>query len=203
MAGSKHYLCTVIVSTLLIISVDLSVISAKNNNNTAAYWIDRLGLEPHVEGGVFREVFRSKQNVTRSGNGTDSSANSVQRTALTSIYYLLEGHDHSAFHRLASDELWYFHTGEPLTIHIIEEMSGNYTTHELSASETGNFFVPVPVGVWFAAEIPSRRGFTVVSCAVAPGFEYAEFQLGRTEDLMARYPELTSLFKQLSQQQTD
>src|ERR1700756_2735484 len=78
----------------------------------AAYWINRLKLQPHPEGGYYTEVFRSEQLVKRLDK-TDI------KQACTSIYYLLEGKDFSGFHRIGSDEIWYFHKGVPLLIHVI------------------------------------------------------------------------------------
>ena len=74
------------------------------NTQTAAYWIEHLNLQPHPEGGYYKEVFRSDAEVTRVHSG-------AARSACTSIYYLLEEKDFSGFHRIASDELWYFHKG--------------------------------------------------------------------------------------------
>jgi predicted cupin superfamily sugar epimerase len=140
-----------------------------NINNTAAYWISHLGMTPHPEGGYFKEIFRSKHKVFR-------YKEDIQRDACTSIYYLLESSDFSGFHRLKSDELWYFHKGSPLFIHIIKE-NGSYDRIELSDSDSGHLQAVVESGSWFAAEIPSKSGFTLVSCAVAPGFDFAEFEM--------------------------
>src|SRR5882724_7502676 len=124
----------------------------------AAYWVSRLNLQPHPEGGFYKEVFRSELEVVK------KSQNSIKQ-ACTSIYYLLEGADYSGFHRLASDELWYFHKGAPLLIHVIDQ-SGVYSAHELSDEGSGSLSVVITAGLWFAAEIPSGMGFTLVSCAV-------------------------------------
>ena len=77
------------------------------NIQTASYWIKHLNLQRHPEGGYYKEVFRSQQQVLRPGADN-------KKQACTSIYYLLEGVDFSGFHRIASDELWYFHKGSPM-----------------------------------------------------------------------------------------
>jgi len=82
------------------------------DTNTALYWIDKLNLQPHPEGGYYKETFRSDIGVTKQGD-------TKIKHACTSIYYLLEGKDYSGFHRIGSDEIWYFHKGEPLHIHAI------------------------------------------------------------------------------------
>ncbi|RYF49658.1 MAG: cupin domain-containing protein [Cytophagaceae bacterium] len=116
--------------------------------------------------------------------------------ALTTIYYLLEGDDHSGFHRIKSDEIWFFHKGAPLFIHIINE-HGEHLVQELSDLSTGNLSLIVAAGLWFAAEIPSKTDFALVSCAVAPGFEFKEFEMGSKEKLIGSYPMYASLFDKL------
>lgn len=155
----------------------------------AGYYISSLELQPHPEGGYYKEVFRSQQNIIREGAA-------VIKQACTSIYYLLENTDFSGFHRIASEEIWYFHKGEPLLIHVIDE-KGRLTTHELSDEPTGSFSVAVSAGLWFAAEIQSAKGFTLVSCAVAPGFEFNEFEMGTLAGLIELYPQHASILMKL------
>jgi predicted cupin superfamily sugar epimerase len=159
------------------------------NTKNASYWIDHLNLQPHPEGGYYKEIFRSKQRVLR--HGADEL-----KQACTSIYYLLEGEDYSGFHRIASDELWYFHKGEPLLIHIVDE-HGVYSSIELSDTSSGVLSAVVEAGSWFASEIPSRNGFTLVSCAVAPGFEFSEFEMAEKRTMMLLYPQHAGLFDRL------
>jgi predicted cupin superfamily sugar epimerase len=155
----------------------------------AVYWIEHLKLQPHPEGGYYKEVFRSELEVLR-------PSSPIMKQACTSIYYLLEGTDYSGFHRLASDELWYFHKGEPLLIHVIDEQ-GNYTAHKLSDTVDGSLSIAIEAGLWFAAEIPSGNGFVLVSCAVAPGFDFTEFEMAKKEEMIALYPQYTALLHKL------
>ena len=155
-------------------------------NQTAAYWITHLQLQPHPEGGYYKEVFRSETEVMR-------QPSLLPKKACTSIYYLLEGADFSGFHRIASDEIWYFHKGSPLHIHVIDE-NGEHAINELSDEVNGNLSVVVKAGLWFAAELPSKNGFTLVSCAVAPGFEFDEFEMGGKDSLTTLYPQHASVF---------
>jgi len=156
---------------------------------TAAHWINHLQLQPHPEGGFYKEVFRSETEVMR-------PPSLLPKKACTSIYYLLEGQDFSGFHRIASDEIWYFHKGSPLHIHVIDE-NGEHLTLELSDEATGSLSVVVKAGLWFAAEIPSKSGFTLVSCAVAPGFEFSEFEMAVKEQITTLYPQYSELFVKL------
>ena len=153
----------------------------------ADYWIKHLKLKPHPEGGYYNEVFRSEQQVTRKGE-------SQLKNSCTSIYYLLQNADFSSFHRLQSDEIWYFHVGSPLHIHILRP-EGRYEWKELSMNETGSLSVVIEAGMWFAAEIPSRVGFSLSSCVVAPGFEFSEFELGEKEKLLEIYPAQAELIE--------
>ena len=158
-------------------------------NQDAAYWIKHLSLIPHPEGGFYKEVFRSEKQVNRVGEPKVLQA-------CTSIYYLLEGEDYSGFHRIASDEIWYFHKGEPLTVQVISE-DGRHQAHELSDGPDGSLSLVVPAGLLFSAEIASKTGYTLVSCAVAPGFEFTEFEMPGKAKLTAAYPGNEALFERL------
>jgi len=158
-------------------------------NQPASYYIQTLNLLPHPEGGYYKETFRSEQQVNRVG------ADNVKQ-ACTSIYYLLEDHDFSGFHRIASDEIWYFHKGAPLLIHAINA-DGNLISYELSDLDTGNFSAVIKAGLWFAAEIKTGEGFTLVSCAVAPGFDFSEFEMAKRDELVAQYPQHEALLTRM------
>jgi len=153
------------------------------------YWINHLQLQPHPEGGYYKEVFRSGMDVVRVNSpGT--------KQACTSIYYLLEGADYSGFHRIGSDEIWYFHKGAPLHIHVISK-DGVHIVYELSDNPTGSLSVVVPAGLWFGAELPSKTGFALVSCAVAPAFDFSEFEMAKKETLLEQYPQHADIIKKL------
>ncbi len=156
------------------------------HHQSASYWINELSLKPHPEGGYYKEVFRSRQSISRIGSD-------VLLSACTSIYYLLEGEDYSGFHRIKSDEIWYFHKGTPLNIHVINT-NGDHVVWELSDLPTGNLSLIVPAGLWFAAGIPSKKDYALVSCAVAPGFEFSEFEMADKDVLQKRYPGHDALF---------
>jgi predicted cupin superfamily sugar epimerase len=153
------------------------------NIQNAEYWISHLNLVPHPEGGFYKEVFRSRIEILKKGSPEE-------KQAITSIYYLLQGADYSAFHRLASDEIWYYHQGEPLFIYELT-ITGLLITHELSDREQGHLSVVIEAGSWFAASIPSAKGFSLVSCAVAPAFNYREFEMADKDALKHLYPQHT------------
>lgn len=159
-------------------------------NNKANYWIDRLDLQPHPEGGYYKEIFRSSTEVFR------KNESEAKKIAFTSIYYLLEANDFSGFHRLKSDEIWYFHDGQPINIHILNA-DGSYKCVELSNSENGSLQAFIEPNCWFAAEIPSKLDFALVSCAVAPGFDFSEFEMASKSSLNIIYPLQKNLIEKL------
>lgn len=155
----------------------------------ATYWITRLGMTPHPEGGYCREVYRPE-------TWTAVEGLPAGRRVMTTIYYLLEEDDFSAFHRIKSPESWFFHEGEPLLIYSFEE--GKLVCRELSDQEEGCLQVTIEPGVWFAARLKRTKGFTLVSCAVTPGFEYDDFELADRADLLYRYPDSEQIVLQLT-----
>lgn len=143
----------------------------------ATTWIDRLELEPHPEGGYYKRTYRSAVSVA----GDELPNHHGDRPTATAIYYLLEADDYSAFHRLASDELWQFHHGSPLTLYLLGDC---LTQIELGRDR---FQAVIPAGTWFGAEITTDEGFALVGCVVTPGFDFEEFELAGPE-LTEKYP---------------
>ncbi|WP_368647877.1 cupin domain-containing protein [Castellaniella ginsengisoli] len=138
--------------------------------------VTALGLQPHPEGGYYREVFRSGLQVPFLG---------APRSAGTSIYYLLAQGACSAWHRIDADETWYFHAGGPLALHVLSP-EGGLVTHRLGdpmRHDGAVFQAVVSAGCWFAAELIRPDDFVLVGCAVAPGFEFSGFQLAAEADL--------------------
>jgi predicted cupin superfamily sugar epimerase len=151
--------------------------------------IEKLQLLPHPEGGFYKETYRSAADISIDGN---------VRQMCTSIYFMLEDDNKSHFHRIKSDELWFFHLGEPLEIVTLN--NGMVETILLgSAIEKGELLQAViPAGIWFGSRIKSQKGFVLVSCTVAPGFDFADFELAKREDLLREYPHCEELVKELT-----
>jgi predicted cupin superfamily sugar epimerase len=151
---------------------------------TKDFLIASLQLQPHPEGGFFRETYRAAMNVTPHGA-------EHQRSASTAIYYLLCDGAHSAWHRIKSDEAWHFYAGAPLDVYVLER-DGSLTRLRLGNAITDPdavFQAVVPAGLWFAAECADPATFALVGCTVAPGFEFSEFELADTEALLADFPQ--------------
>lgn len=134
----------------------------------AAELIRELGLQPHPEGGFFREVFRSPHRVQPLDGRTE-------RAALTTIHFLLPRGAHSRWHRVGSDEVWHFVEGAPLVLTWVEDGD---TVREVMLSSGAPGAEPVavvPSGCWQTAR--SLGAFSLVGCTVGPGFDFADFEM--------------------------
>lgn len=154
---------------------------------TADEWIALLEMEKHIEGGYFKEVYKSDEVLKNKG----------QRRLYSSIYFLLQQGNPSHFHRLTADEIWYFHDGSPLTVHMIHP-DGQYETVWLGNDIKNGAHLQfcVPKGTIFGSIV--EEGFALVSCMVSPGFEYSDFELFQQKDLLAAYPEHAAIIKRLT-----
>jgi uncharacterized protein len=164
----------------------------------AAYWVKRLGLQPHPEGGYFRQTYRSEVTIAREALPAGFGG---ARAASTAIYFLLEGKNFSAFHRLRSDEMWHFYIGAPVSVHMIE-FSGMYSSIVLGNNpEEGQVLqAVVPAGCWFASHLADWQSFAVVGCTVAPGFDFEDFEMGKRVELVAEYPLHRELVQRLTRE---
>jgi hypothetical protein len=127
---------------------------------TAKFWIEKLGLQKHPEGGWFKEIYRSEERIDFSGSSTQINGD---RNCSTSIYFLLEGNNYSAFHRIKSDEIWHFYTGNSgVIIYWIEDEKIVSTKLGNKPSNFESFQVVVPKNLWFAAELENKNGFALV-----------------------------------------
>jgi predicted cupin superfamily sugar epimerase len=162
----------------------------------AAYWIDKLHLDPHPEGGYFRQTYKAGLQLPKASLPVGFTG---ARSASTAIYFLLEKDNFSAFHRLRSDELWHFYAGAPLTVHLIDT-EGMYSTILLGSDpESGQQLqAVVHAGCWFASHVADWKSFALVGCTVAPGFDFADFELGKRQDLLKQYPYYRDLIERLT-----
>ncbi len=151
-------------------------------NAEARRLVTAFKLQPHPEGGWYRETYRSAERVTTS-RGT-------VRSATTSIYFLLTSEGFSAFHWLASDETWHFYRGDPVTIELIAP-SASYERRVLGEGDV--LQTTVVAGTHFAAHVDASDGYAFVGCDVAPGFEFSDFQLTTRSMLTAAYPQFGPL----------
>jgi predicted cupin superfamily sugar epimerase len=138
--------------------------------------IEELGLQAHPEGGYYKETYRSAQTL-----------DGQNRQLLTSIYFLLTAENVSRFHRIKSDELWYFHTGSPLIVHTLSERGHEQHHLGLDLSKGQQPFLWIPKDTIFGSSILDDEGYALVSCAVAPGFDFRDFELFTAEQLLLTF----------------
>lgn len=154
-------------------------------NITAEAWIDKLDLLPHPEGGFFKEVYRSSDKIPPRGLPPRYGS---ERTFSTSIYYLLKSGQFSAFHKIKSDETWHFYSGSPLIIYMLNPL-GTCSTEILgnSIENDEKLQLTIPKETWFAAEPQYNDSFSLLGCTVAPGFEFADFEMGKRLELIQKF----------------
>ena len=144
--------------------------------------ISILDLQPHPEGGYYKETYRAAQIIN-------------DRNVSTAIFYLLEDKDRSHFHRIKSDELWFYHSGEPLELLMIQN---DQITTIILGNDIANGQVLqaiIPANTWFAAKVRDGVGYSLFSCTVAPGFDFADFELAERQELLGQFPRLSTIIQ--------
>ena len=156
----------------------------------AEYFIKNLNLLPHPEGGFYRQTCQSDENVSFDRfNGS--------RLLWTSIYFLLRDGEISHFHRLKSDELWYFHGGSALSIYIIDT-DGKLQIRQLGLNvENGEEpQILVPRNTIFGSKM-NQPGYSLVGCMVSPGFDFHDFEMLKKADMMRDYPQYAETIEEM------
>jgi uncharacterized protein len=151
--------------------------------------IEALGLAPHPEGGFYKETWRGDLRLELPRGA---------RAAHTAIYFLLPAGTFSALHRVASDEVWHHYDGDPVTLHLIDEdgaASAVALGRDLARGQRPQH--TVPAGVWQAAAAEGER-HALCGCTVAPGFDFADFELPTRAALRARFPQHAPLVDRLT-----
>lgn len=160
------------------------------NQNRINFLVNRLNLLPHPEGGFYKETFRSAEGIeTEQG----------ERNLCTSIFFLLTSENVSRFHRIKSDELWYFHEGSSLTIHTLGE--SGYESLSLGLPDSGYDCLPqqlVKANTIFGSTVDQSENYSLVSCAVAPGFNFRDFELFEAKDLLPIFPKAEAIIRRLT-----
>ena len=155
----------------------------------STYWIRKLNLQKHPEGGYFVESYRSVESV-------NLPRYDGPRHVCTAIYYLLVGDEFSSFHVMKSDELWHFYAGSSLTLYIIEP---NGRLNEVTLGENidkgHTFQTAVKSGCYFAASVDEYNSYSLVGCTVSPGFDYQDWKIGDMKTLTKLYPQHKSIIE--------
>lgn len=152
-------------------------------------------MQPHPEGGYFAEAYRATETIPQSALPGRFSGD---RPFSTAIYFLLESHHTSALHRIQADEVWHFYAGDPLNVFVIS------STGELTVIRLGNdpergevFQAVVPAGSWFGSKPAPGGTYSLTGCTVAPGFDFADFELADRTALLAQFPQHREVIEQL------
>jgi predicted cupin superfamily sugar epimerase len=147
--------------------------------NTAEYWIDKLGLKQHPEGGYYKEMYRSDENI--------------------SIYFLLKGGQYSHFHRILSDETWHFYQGSRLELFVLAK-NGTLVKHLLGPKyqEGERFQITIPRDHWFGARVAKKDSYALLGCTVAPGFHFEDFELAKRQMLLKEFPQHAGIIDELT-----
>lgn len=155
--------------------------------NSIQILIKELNLTAHPEGGYYSETYRSEELIP----GKD-------RNLMTTIYFLLTSDNVSKFHRIKSDEFWFFHSGSPLIVHTLDEkghmvylVGNDFTKNEKPQ-------LLVPKNTIFGSKVKEENSYSLVSCVVAPGFDFADFELFNKEELLSIYPDQEEIISQLT-----
>ena len=151
-----------------------------------------LGLTPHPERGFFAETYRAPLSI-------DGLPHGAPRNASTAIYFLLaDDQRSSALHRLKSDELFHLYEGGPVNVAMLfPDGTGKVATlgRELAAGERPQLVLPA--GTWFGACLAPEASHALWGCTVAPGFDFADFELADEDALIACYPDFADLIHSL------
>jgi predicted cupin superfamily sugar epimerase len=160
--------------------------------------IQQFNLLPHPEGGYYKESYRSGEIVSATALPQRFSGD---RNFSTAIYFLLEQGNFSAFHKIKSDECWHFYAGQTLHVYIL------YNDGKLDLVKLGSdidngecFQYIVPANCWFASIPAENTIFSFVGCTVAPGFDFADFELAKANELTTQFPKHETLIRTLCRQ---
>ncbi|OGR68158.1 MAG: cupin [Elusimicrobia bacterium GWC2_61_19] len=157
---------------------------------TADGLIALYSLETHPEGGFFRESYRA---------GGKTGTERGERNFSTAIYFLLKEGQVSRLHRIKADEVWHFYAGGPLTVAgILPDGRVEETVLGRDTAAGQKFQYAVPAGRWFGAYPNPGTGFSFVGCTVAPGFEFADFEMGDRGKLLKEFPAAKKIIEKLT-----
>jgi predicted cupin superfamily sugar epimerase len=164
--------------------------------NTAKYWIEKLDLLKHPEGGYFKEMYRSNENIAANALPKRYGGD---RSFATSIYFLLNGDEFSSFHRIQSDETWHFYVGSTLKLYVFNQ-DGALNTYLLGQNPDKGESLQVTISrnCWFGARVVDQNGFALLGCTVSPGFHFDDFELADQSKLLEQFPEHGKIIRELT-----
>ena len=157
----------------------------------SAVLIERYQMQQHPEGGFFASTYQSSGFVPRTALPAEFTGD---RYFSNAIVYLLKENDFSALHRLKQDEIWHFYLGGALRLVMISP-DGKFSETILGQNiEAGDVVQAiVPAGYWFGAKPTEGAVFSFVGCTLAPGFDFADFELAKRSELLLQFPDLEAI----------
>lgn len=163
-------------------------------NDKTKYYINKLKLVSHPEGGYYREIYRSGEYISPGGLPKRYTS---KRVFSTSIYFLLDGKQVSRFHRLKSDEVWHFYDGSPVIIYLLNKNVERIILGK-DISKGYIFQYTVKKNNWFAAEIIKKDSFALIGCSVSPGFDFNDYELADRKYLVKKYSQHKDIINKLT-----
>ena len=164
--------------------------------NQVDFLVRKLELQPHPEGGFYKEVYRSELVIPSEslppffGGG---------RNLATSIYFLIEKNNFSALHKIKSDEIWPFYDGDPLEVIEIDEAGNLKSTLIGRNPDAGEVFqYTVKANTWFGSRVRLGGEFSLVGCSVSPGFDFRDFEMGEGDTLSKQFPHLKKIIYEMT-----
>lgn len=155
--------------------------------------VEELGLQPHPEGGFFAETYRSDEQVE------NIERYAGPRALSTAIYFLLTAWSPSRLHRVKSDEIWHFYAGDPLEmLQLHDDGSAEQIVIGSDVAHGQRPQVLVPRGSWQGVRVMPGGNYGLVGATVAPGFDFADFEMGERESLAHAYPMHAALIEVLT-----
>jgi len=181
-------------------------------NRESEFIIKKLNMvKLEEEGGYYNESYRSDNYIQVEGSSDKSSKDGVYsyskadnkqslvRPVFTLIYYLLEGGQFSAFHKVKYDEIWHFYKGSPVNLYILTDSERLlYITLGNDIENNQQIHCVIKGNTWFGADIKDRTSYSLMGCSVSPGFDFRDFELGDRNKLTRMYPQHKDIINRLT-----
>lgn len=158
--------------------------------------VEEFKLLPHPEGGFYKETYRSPQQFDAEIIFNDVKGS---RNFSTAIYFLIEKNNFSALHRIKSDEIWHFYTGDALEVIEIDASGNLKTTLIGNKYKNGEVFqYTVKANTWFGSRVVEGGEFSLVGCTVSPGFDFNDFELAHRDELLREFPRHRKVIEEMT-----
>ncbi len=163
---------------------------------TVDYLVSQLELEPHPEGGFYKETYRAAGIIAQGALPQEFEGS---RNFATAIYFLIEKNNFSALHKIKSDETWHFYYGDALEVIELDDAGNLKTTRIGPGLDRGEVFqYTVKANTWFGSRVANGGAFSLVGCTVAPGFDFRDFEMASRQTLIGAFPQHSAVISGLT-----